>query len=151
MFNVSPIKVSELASILEITPPVISKRLKSKDQSIVKSNNRITGITPEGIEEYFRSRGQDHLYRSFFAVISSVCGGTQKSSSSLTLLALFLPKYMTSPLHLTSTLTITSSPIFRFKIFDRNKYRPFECSILDNFIPAPLLVHPFYFSFYFFL
>jgi len=87
MFNVSPVKVSELASILEITPPVISKRLKSKDESIVKSNNRIVGITPEGIEEYFRSRGQDHLYRTFFAVVSSVCGGTQKSSSSLALMA----------------------------------------------------------------
>ncbi len=87
MFNVSPIKINELAAILEITPPVISKRLKSKDESIVKSNNRIIGITPEGIEEYFRSRGQEHLYKTFFAVISSVCGGTQKSSSSLALMA----------------------------------------------------------------
>lgn len=87
MFNVSPIKVNELAAILEITPPVISKRLKSKDESIVKTNNRIVGITPEGIEEYFRSRGQEQLYKTFFAVISSVCGGTQKSSSSLALMA----------------------------------------------------------------
>jgi cellulose biosynthesis protein BcsQ len=87
VFNVSPIKIGELASILEITPPVISKRLKTKEESIVTANKRIVGITPEGIEEYFRSRGQDHLYRTFFAVISSVCGGTQKSSSSLALVA----------------------------------------------------------------
>ena len=87
MFNVSPVKVNELASILEITPPVISRRLKTKDESVVKSNNRIVGITPEGIEEYFRSCGQDHIYRTFFAVVSSVCGGTQKSSSSLALMA----------------------------------------------------------------
>jgi cellulose biosynthesis protein BcsQ len=87
MYNVSPIKISELASILEITPPVISKRFKDTHENTVRSNNRIVGITPEGIEEYFRSRGQDHLYRTFFAVISSVCGGTQKTSSSLALMA----------------------------------------------------------------
>lgn len=146
MYSVSPIKVNELASILEITPPVISKRLKSKEESIVKSNNRIVGITPEGIEEYFRSRGQDHLYRTFFAVISSVCGGTQKSSSSLALMA--SARRMTSRVRkggavilcdtdsqASSTETLLGSPIAEGKpvLVD---YLEGKCSLEDVLTPV---------------
>ena len=84
-FSVHPVRVNELAELLEITPPVVSRRLSSLDRFTIKSSGRTVGITPEGAEDYFRSAGHDHLFNTTVAVVSSVCGGTQKTSSVLCL------------------------------------------------------------------
>ena len=84
-FQVYPVRVNELAEILQISPPVVSRRLSSRDVFTVRNSSRAVGVTPEGVEDYFRSQGHEQIYKTSVIVVSSVCGGTQKTSSTVSL------------------------------------------------------------------
>jgi cellulose biosynthesis protein BcsQ len=89
-FEISPVKVQELARISGVSQPVISRKFKEDQSGAIKNdNNRITGINSNAIEEYLVNRNQGHIYRGGAYLCSNLCGGTSKSSSCLSLGAAF--------------------------------------------------------------
>jgi cellulose biosynthesis protein BcsQ len=84
VFNISKVKVAELATIADCKPPVISRMFKTMEEPwIEKKNNRITGISPELIENYFRKRGFNDLFKTTIILSNSTVGGTGKTSTVL--------------------------------------------------------------------
>lgn len=88
-FGISSFKVNELADVFGIAPASVSERLKDNpDIEKAEKSNRIIGILPEAIQDYFVNRGYSHLYtRTTIIGVQSCSGGIGKSSISLGLFA----------------------------------------------------------------
>jgi len=89
-YGISTYKVNELADTLGINKASVSEKLKSSPDLVQKneSSNRIVGITPEAVQDYFISRGYSDLYKKTMIVgVQSCSGGIGKSSIALGLLA----------------------------------------------------------------
>ena len=88
MFEIAPMRIRELTKLVDISPPVLSRKFKSEvEPAVVRKNNRISALSPELIEKYLTERGHQYLYRNFITTVSSTVGGTGKTSGSLSLLA----------------------------------------------------------------
>jgi len=80
--EVSRIKVSEIAKITGSSIPLISRHFKKYDDSqVTRINNRIVGVSPETVEEYFRTVGLDYFYKPAILLSANLCGGVGKTSS----------------------------------------------------------------------
>jgi cellulose biosynthesis protein BcsQ len=84
-FIINPIKVQELARIVDVSQPAISEKFKDAESSIKGESNRIIGITPKGINDYLLKRGHNNLYRGGVYLSSNFCGGTSKTTSTISL------------------------------------------------------------------
>ncbi len=83
IYGISTYKVNELAETLGITKSSVSEKLKEVEEGIEKSKdtNRITGILPEAVQDYFLSRGYWNLFtRTVIISVQSCSGGIGKSS-----------------------------------------------------------------------
>jgi cellulose biosynthesis protein BcsQ len=78
-------KISELAKITGMSMPLISKHFKSYDNGVTRVNNRITGITPESVEDYFKSINLDYFYRPAIVLSANLCGGVGKTTTAINL------------------------------------------------------------------
>jgi cellulose biosynthesis protein BcsQ len=85
--EISQIKVSEIAKITDTSLPLISRYFKKYDDSklVTRINNRIAGISPEAVEEYFKSVGLTYFYRPAIFLSANLCGGVGKTTSILNL------------------------------------------------------------------
>lgn len=82
MSTISEIKISEIAKITDVSIPLVSRYFKNfNDQQVTRTNNRITGITPEAAEEYFRNYGANYFYRPAILLSANLCGGVGKTTS----------------------------------------------------------------------
>ena len=88
MFNITEMKIAELAQLVNIKPPVLSKKFRDlSEPRVVRSNNRIAGLSPELVEDYFLERGHENLFKTTLILSNSTVGGTGKTSSVLALAA----------------------------------------------------------------
>lgn len=75
-------KISELAQIAGVTPPLISRYFKDrKDEQIIRKNNRITGLMPEAVQDYLVSSGINHFQQPSITLSANLCGGVGKTTS----------------------------------------------------------------------
>ena len=82
MPNISQIKVSEVAKITNTSVALISRNFKKyEDHLVTRINNRIIGITPEAVEDYFKSINLDYFYRPAILLSANLCGGVGKTNS----------------------------------------------------------------------
>ena len=89
-FSVSNLKVNEIAKVLDLKAPTVSKKFKDLEApQVSKKNNRITGISPDEIERYFKARGHEHLYKTSIHLFNSTVGGTGKTSGAISTLSAF--------------------------------------------------------------
>jgi cellulose biosynthesis protein BcsQ len=80
--SVSQLKVSEVARITNTSSPLISRHFKKyTEDTVTRTNNRVTGISPEAVEEYFKSVGIDYFYRPAIILSANLCGGVGKTTS----------------------------------------------------------------------
>lgn len=90
VYGIGTYKVQELADALGISKSSVSEKLKENIAGVEKTEttNRITGILPETVQEYFISRGNEDLYKKTVIIsVQSCSGGIGKSSLSLGLLS----------------------------------------------------------------
>ena len=85
--EISYIKVSEIAKITGTSLPLISRYFKKYDDEklVTRINNRIVGVSPEAVEEYFRSVGLNYFYQPAIFLSANLCGGVGKTTSILNL------------------------------------------------------------------
>lgn len=82
MSHVSHVKISELAKITRTSIPLISRHFKKYNEPLItKTNNRITGISPEAVEDYLRGIGVTCFYRPAILLSANLCGGVGKTTS----------------------------------------------------------------------
>ena len=84
MMHVSRLKVSEVARITNTSRPLISRHFKRYNEDtdyVTRINNRMAGISPEAIEEYFKTVGLDYFYRPAILLSANLCGGVGKTTS----------------------------------------------------------------------
>jgi len=80
--EVSRIKVSEIAKITGFSIPQISRHFRECDDTQVKRvNNRVIGINPEAVEDYFKYVGLNYFYRPSILLSANLCGGVGKTTS----------------------------------------------------------------------
>lgn len=84
VYGIGTYKVQELADTLGISKSSVSERLKEHNSAVEKADgkNRITGILPEAVQEYFISRGYDLFSKTVICSVQSCSGGIGKSSLS---------------------------------------------------------------------
>jgi len=90
VYGISTYKVNELADTLGINKASVSEKLKTSPEFVQKNevSNRIIGIQPEAVQDYFISRGYGDLYkRTMIVGVQSCSGGIGKSTISLGLLS----------------------------------------------------------------
>ena len=88
MFNVTSVKVSELAHILERPNSFITKDLKNsfvKEGSLNKT--AMNALPPEIVEAYLTKEGYGYLYDNFVTLIGTNVGGVGKTSTTVNLAA----------------------------------------------------------------
>ncbi len=84
--EISNIKISEVSKITGTSIPLISRYFKKFDESsVTRVNNRIIGLSPEAVEEYFRSIGLTYFYQPAIFLSANLCGGVGKTTSILNL------------------------------------------------------------------
>lgn len=82
MITTTPLKISEIAKITGHSAPLISKRFKEcNENKVTRSNNRITGISGDAVEEYLKKNGFEYLYRPAVILSANLCGGVGKTTS----------------------------------------------------------------------
>lgn len=82
MSGVSQIKISEIAKISNTSIPLISRHFKKyTDNHVTRINNRIVGISPEAVEEYFKTIGLDYFYKPAILLSANLCGGVGKTTT----------------------------------------------------------------------
>ncbi len=82
MMEVSKIKVSEIANIINSSTPLVSRHFKEySDSQVTRINNRVVGISPEAAEEYLKNSGFKHFYRPAILLSANLCGGVGKTTS----------------------------------------------------------------------
>lgn len=89
VYGISTYKVNELADTLGINKASVSEKLKASPDLVQKNevSNRIVGIQPEAVQDYFISRGYADLYKKTVIIgVQSCSGGIGKSTISLGLL-----------------------------------------------------------------
>lgn len=75
-------KVSEIAKMGSVSPPLISRYFKGlSEKEVKKVNNRIVGISPFAVEQYFKSIGLNYFYRPAILLSANLCGGVGKTTS----------------------------------------------------------------------
>jgi cellulose biosynthesis protein BcsQ len=80
--NISKIRVSELAKMTGLSVPLVKSQLSRYDEThVTKINNRIVGISPEGVESYLREIGLNYFYRPAIILSANLCGGVGKTTS----------------------------------------------------------------------
>lgn len=80
--TISHMKISEIAKIVGTSVPLISKKFKSNESSqVTRANNRVIGVSPEAVEQYFKDSGLDFLYRGAVMLSANLCGGVGKTST----------------------------------------------------------------------
>lgn len=81
MVKFSDLKISEISRITEQSTPSISMRFKKYDENkVTRLNNRIVGISPEAVEEYFKTCGLDYFYTPSVILVGNLCGGVGKTT-----------------------------------------------------------------------
>ena len=86
--NICDIKISEIARIANTSIPLISRYFKKYDDSkVTRVNNRIVGVHPEAVEEYFKHSGITYFYTPAIILIANLCGGVGKTSTTKNLAA----------------------------------------------------------------
>jgi cellulose biosynthesis protein BcsQ len=85
--EISHIKVSEIAKITGTSIPLISRYFKKYDDEklVTRVNNRVIGVSPEAVEEYFKSIGLTYFYQPAIFLSANLCGGVGKTTSILNL------------------------------------------------------------------
>jgi cellulose biosynthesis protein BcsQ len=89
-YGISTYKVNELAETLGINKASVSEKLKASPELVQKNevSNRIIGIQPEAVQDYFLARGYSSLYTKTVIIgVQSCSGGIGKSSIALGLLS----------------------------------------------------------------
>jgi len=88
MFAIPPMKVSELAHILDVANTISSRALKAQPETHLKfSNSRLIGASPEAIEAVLTKQGHGYLFKpGIFAVATNV-GGAAKTTAAVNLVA----------------------------------------------------------------
>jgi len=82
MIEISPLKINEIAKITGQSAPYISTYFKSfGDDKVTRVNNRIVGVSPEAVEEYFRKIDIDYFYKPAVILSANLCGGVGKTTS----------------------------------------------------------------------
>ena len=85
MFDSPNVKVNELADIYACTNASVSMYFKRNPDGVVKNNNRISGVEPEAVEQFFISRGFERFSESFIVALGTNVGGAGKTSSTVNL------------------------------------------------------------------
>jgi DNA-binding HxlR family transcriptional regulator len=67
MYEVANLKLKELQKIAQVSAPLLSRKFKTiEDENLIsRKNSRITGISPELVENYLTEAGYDHFYKRF--------------------------------------------------------------------------------------
>lgn len=81
-------KVSEIAKLAGVTLSMISNQFKSYDPQLVTrrpNNNRIAGVSPEAVQDYFKKAGVGRYYKPAIFLSANLCGGVGKTTSVLNL------------------------------------------------------------------
>lgn len=82
MFKVTPLKVNELSEMTGCSKSTISKHLKKIPQEqLVLTNNRITGISPEAVEDYLSKLSLNFFNKPAVILAANLCGGVGKTTS----------------------------------------------------------------------
>ena len=82
MINVSELRISEIARITGHSTSVISKHFKNfGTDKVTRANNRIIGISPEAVEEYFKESKMGYFYQPSVILSANLCGGVGKTTS----------------------------------------------------------------------
>lgn len=80
--EISSAKVSEIAKITGFSIPQISRHFRECDNTQVKRvNNRVIGVYPEAVEDYFKQIGLNYFYRPAILLSANLCGGVGKTTS----------------------------------------------------------------------
>jgi cellulose biosynthesis protein BcsQ len=80
--NVSQLKISEIAKITGVSIPLISRHFKNhSDDKVTRLNNRIVGVSPDAVEDYFKEVGLDYYYKGAIILLANLCGGVGKSTT----------------------------------------------------------------------
>jgi cellulose biosynthesis protein BcsQ len=87
MYEVSNLKLKELQKIAQVSAPLLSRKFKTiEDEKLIsRKNSRITGISPELVENYLTEAGYDHFYKGSVILTANLCGGCSKTSSTVSL------------------------------------------------------------------
>jgi cellulose biosynthesis protein BcsQ len=84
--GMADINIAELSRLTEMPKGNVSRFFKELDEPLIsKSNNRITGIRPEGAEKFFRWRGYDRFYQTGVYMVLQQTGGCGKTSTTASL------------------------------------------------------------------
>lgn len=76
------LKVSEVAKICKTTTYNVSRNFsKTTDGLIERRKGRITGISPNAVEEYFKQHGLQFFYKPSIILSANLCGGVGKTST----------------------------------------------------------------------
>ena len=82
MFNVSEVKVSEIAKIAGTSIPLISRHFKDYDDTqVTRVNKRIVGVNSGAAEKYLKNVGIEYFYRPAVILSANLCGGVGKTTS----------------------------------------------------------------------
>lgn len=90
MFEIRGVKISELSNITGLAKPTLSARFRDKRQGVTKTveTNRTSEISGDLIQDFLVQRGfEDVLKTTKIQCLSSILGGSGKTSSSLAFLA----------------------------------------------------------------
>ena len=81
MLKISQSKIRDLSKITGHSAPLISKYFKDfNEDKVTRVNNRIIGITPEAVEEYFTHIGLAYFYQPAVILSGNLCGGVGKTT-----------------------------------------------------------------------
>ena len=81
MLQISQAKIRDLSRITGHSAPLISKYFKEyNEEKVTRINNRIVGLTPEAIEEYFTHIGLTCFYKPAVILSGNLCGGVGKTT-----------------------------------------------------------------------
>lgn len=71
-----------MARLTDTNISMLSKHFKQlEDSQVTRINNRIVGVCPEAVEEYFRSVGHTYFYKPSILLSANLCGGVGKTTS----------------------------------------------------------------------
>jgi cellulose biosynthesis protein BcsQ len=90
MFEIRGVKISELSNITGLAKPTLSARFREKRNGIRKTEqtNRTSEISGGLIQDFFIQRGFEDVFKTTkIQCLSSILGGSGKTSSSLAFLA----------------------------------------------------------------
>ena len=80
-YKFSQIKINEVARLTGTSTALVSRYFKiHKEDRVTRINERITGITPEAAQDYFKQAGLNYFYTPSITLFANLCGGVGKTS-----------------------------------------------------------------------